>query len=235
MRKTILILHLLLTGWLLPLVCIASEPSPGDDLPPVVPYIDESSVVFDYVFDRETKKLMGQMTFKAVIPLGTVRILSKRTAPFDYSTKTFGEIRYSSYKIFYPDPESTECEITLDRLTWGVHITFSCQDQVQNSTAATNVIYSDDYIAPDDLAQIKPNSDIDTIGDCEPVISFNDDNLEVDISEPFAFELYSLQGQCLTATTYPGKVSIPLNQYGQQLMIARITTSDQTIIRKIAL
>ncbi len=235
MRKTILILHLLLTGWLLPLVCIASEPSPGDDLPPVVPYIDESSVVFDYVFDHETKKLMGQMTFKAVVPLGTVRILSKRTAPFDYSTKTFGEIRYSSYKIFYPDPESTECEITLDRLTWGVHITFSCQDQVQNSTAATNVIYSDDYIAPDDLAEIKPSAGLTVNLDEQLALMVYDDSLMIEYPDQYDVNIYNIEGQCLFFNRFQGEAVIPLNSQKKGLIIIKVTTLNHTFIKKILL
>ena len=235
MRKTILILHLLLTGWLLPLVRIASEPSPGDDLPPVVPYIDESSVVFDYVFDHETKKLMGQMTFKAVVPLGTVRILSKRTAPFDYSTKTFGEIRYSSYKIFYPDPESTECEITLDRLTWGVHITFSCQDQVQNSTAATNVIYSDDYIAPDDLAEIKPSAGLTVNLDEQLALMVYDDSLMIEYPDQYDVNIYNIEGQCLFFNRFQGEAVIPLNSQKKGLIIIKVTTLNHTFIKKILL
>lgn len=234
MRKTILILHLLLTGWLLPLVCIASEPSPGDDLPPVVPYIDESSVVFDYTID-DRGRCMGTLSFTAKFPLGTAAIVIGKTKNYDLGVQPDGKIIFSYVERIPTDIDTTESQVFFEHISWGAYISFVANEQNGESIMSSNMIYSDDYIAPDDLAEIKPNSDIDTIGDCEPVISFNDDNLEVDISEPFAFELYSLQGQCLTATTYPGKVSIPLNQYGQRLMIARITTSDQTIIRKIAL
>lgn len=156
MRKSILLLVTILCGCL-EFLCHATEPVGDDEYVRRPPYIDESSVIFDYT-PTPGYTFQGPLTFKAIIPTGINRIIVRRSGYHDHLSPHSIALEYHIAKVCEVDINSNVYEIEVSSATWGTYFTFQAITEDGKTIYSTNVIYTDDYMKPEDVAVFKPTS-----------------------------------------------------------------------------
>lgn len=156
MRKSTLLLLSIFLGCL-GFICHAAEGDCVDEYIQVPPYIDESSVVFDYTPDPGYQ-FIGTLSFKAILPPGTSKIIV-RFSDFHDHFRTYGHtLGYFRSVMYTIDGDTNEWVFSRDKITWGTYITFQIITEDGIRVSSSNVIYTDDYMKPEDVAVFKPTS-----------------------------------------------------------------------------
>ena len=229
MRKTILLLLSLLAA----IIPATGQATDSGETESQEAAIDKSSVVFDYK-RHSTFGFMGDLTFRVKIPLNTKSVTIFRSLPQDRSLIVKDKFIYPITHEFRPDPDVTDWEIALHNVTWGTTLTFSCYYDEYETGYASNTIYTDDYMRPEDLELIKPGAGIDITGNGDADIIVTEANLNISTHSGARIQIYNLHGRELFSYCKgSGDLSIPMDTLPRGILIVRVISAEKTTVKRI--